>query len=152
PGSSDPRSTRRSAYGPIHSTATTDRRSRRGTPELLLRRVALLQRNRMLRACFRDGVDGRPRAGQRRDAGNACDDGGLADRVSVAARIASFRRVDDATEPPLPQPLDERPPLLHLRDLDAGRGEHARGTGGRRELEPEPREPARDGDGGDLVG
>ena len=69
PGSSSPRSTRSSVYGPTGSAATTLQRSRLCRPRLML--DPLLQRVRDLLARVRDRVDGKPGAGQGRDAGHA---------------------------------------------------------------------------------
>ena len=49
-------------------------------------------------ARVRDRLDRGARDGERRDARNARDDGRLADRVAVAARVAALGRVDDEVD------------------------------------------------------
>src|SRR4051794_5111783 len=87
PGSTGPRTSRSSVYGPTASAATTLSRAR-------LNLDPLLERDRDLRARARDGVDGGGRARQGGDARNAVHERGLADQVAVRARAVSLRRVD----------------------------------------------------------
>src|SRR5262245_63790041 len=87
PGSSPPCSMRRSVYGPTASRPATLRASRLG--------MAFLERERGLAARAGDGLGGRGRPGQRRDAGNPSDEGGLSNPVAVRAGARPLRRVDD---------------------------------------------------------
>src|SRR5205085_12267704 len=107
----------------------TEGRSRCGAPELVVGGMALLQRDGRLRARTGDGVDGGASAGKRGDARYARNDGGLPDRVAVAARVAALRCVDDEVETPATQQLDDGGALLDVGDGDAGRTKRVRGTG-----------------------
>src|SRR5262249_12972668 len=135
PRSSEPRVTRRSAYGPTHSTATMLRRSRL---------MSLLQRQRGLGARLRDRVDGRARDGERRDARNTCDDRGLADRVAVTASVPAVGRVDDEIDVAASYERHDRVALGDVPDVDPGERQGASGAVGRHEVEAEGGEAARD--------
>src|SRR3954452_18892656 len=87
PGSTGPRSSRSSVYGPTASAATTLSRAR-------LNLDPLLEGDRDLCPRARDRVDSRGRARQRRDARDAVHERGFADQVAVRARTVALRRVD----------------------------------------------------------
>src|SRR5581483_10658902 len=138
PGSSPPRSTRRSTYGPTRSAARTLRRSR-------LRMLdPLLERERELGAGARDRVDGRGRAGDRRDARKPRDEGRLADPVAVRACAGARRRVHDEVDAPPPDQVDDLLALADSPDLEPGGREHVPRPLGRDELEPEAGQRGRD--------
>ena len=90
PARAPPRSTRSSVYGPTASVLR-DRYARSR-----LSSIRSWRRQRELRARVRDRVHGGRGAGDRRDAGDARDERGLADPVAVRAlQRAAERRVDD---------------------------------------------------------
>src|SRR5829696_563082 len=99
PGSRPPRSTRSSVYGPTGSTATTLSAARFG--------MAFLKRQRVLAARVRDRVDRGLRTRERRDAGDARDERGLADEIAVAAGARALRRVDDEVALPAADEVDD---------------------------------------------
>src|SRR5438034_673859 len=142
PRSSDPRATRRSAYGPIHSTSTTLRRSRF---------MPLLQRERRLRARLRNGLDGCARNRERGDAGHACDDRGFANRVPVASSVATLGGVDDEVDAAAAYECDDGFTFADVFDGDRRECERARRPFGCDELEAEGDEVARDRDDAELV-
>src|SRR5439155_20778435 len=101
PGSSAPRSSRTSVYGPTASFATTLSRADFGIDPLLQ-----AQRDLGARAC--DRVHGRRRAGNRGDARDSVDHRRLADRVAVRTRTGALRRVDDEIAAATADEVDDR--------------------------------------------
>src|SRR5215216_1090147 len=111
PGSSPPRSTRTSVYGPTASTPITLSRSRLGTD-------SLLERLRDLAAGVGDRVYGGGGAGKRGDARDARGQRSLADQVAVRAGARALRRIDDEVAAPAADEVDHGralPVLGHLR-------------------------------------
>src|SRR5579862_1666616 len=144
PGSREPRSTRSSVYAPTESTPVTLRRSRLGIDPLL-------QRQRMVGARVRDRVHGGGRAGDGGDARNATRQRGLANRISVRARVASLGRVYDEIAPAAPDEIDDGElvavglaELADRLDVEPGTGERRRGSFRRVQTEAETRERRRD--------
>src|SRR5262245_4353749 len=150
PGSSPPRRTRRSVYGPTASVATTSARSR-------LDLDALLERERRLAPRVRDRVHRRRRAGERRDARYARGERGLADQVAVAAGAAgALGRVHDEVAAALADQVDDvrLGGLGHLGDALRGEAralEHVGRPVRRQQPEAEPGERGRDRDERGLV-
>src|SRR5712691_2888580 len=138
PGSSPPRPTRSSVYGPTFSFARTLSRSR-------LTFDPLLEGEGLLGARVRDRVHGGGGAGQRRDARYARDERGLADQVPVQARAGALGGVDDEVAAAASDQVDDgqlTPILGHLPDafhLELDLGESAGGPGGGHQLEAEIR-------------
>src|SRR2546430_14081909 len=133
PGSSRPRSTRSSVYGPTGSAATTLGCSRFGID-------SLLETERDLVARVGDGLDGRSGARERRDARHASNESRLADPVAVGARTRALWGVHDEVATPTADEVDDargRPVLGHLPhvlDDEAGGGERPRRARRRRQL------------------
>ena len=97
----------------------------------------LLQRVRDLLARVRDCVDGKPGAGQGRDAGHTRRERRLPDQRAVAPRAGPLRRVDDEVAAAGPDRVDDGVALLESRHLESDRFEHGGGAGGGEQVEPE---------------
>src|ERR1051325_5847881 len=150
PGSSRPRSTRTSVYGPTASVPVTLCAARVSIDPLLEAEGDLVPR-----VC--DRLDGGGRAGDRRDAGHAGDKRGLADQIAVRARAGPLRRVDDEIATAAADQVDDRGAaallrhLAHVLDGKARGGEHPRRPRGGEQLEAESVERSRDRHNGVLV-
>src|SRR5205823_392545 len=150
PGSSLPRSTRSSVYGPTTSLPATLSALRVSTDSLLE-----AERDLVLRVG--DCLDGGRRAGDRRHAGDAGQECRLADQVAVRARARALRRVDDEVAAPAADEVDHARVLAvlgHLADVLHGQsrgGQRVRRAGGCDQLEAERVQRTRDGDDGGLV-
>src|SRR5918996_4603674 len=152
PGSSAPRATRSSRYGPSGSLATSGRSSLRN---------ALLQGEGLLGARARDRLDRGRGARERRDARDARDERRFSDEVAVRAGAAAGGRVDDqyaSASRTTPHEVDDArlaPLLANLADAadgEAGGGQSPRRACGRAELEAEDGEIGPDPDDALLVG
>src|SRR5579864_8789215 len=109
PGSSPPRSTRNSVYGPIFSFATTLRRSRLIDP--------FLQGQRLFSTCFRDRMHRSSGTRKRRDARHACDECGFTDQIAVGPGTRAEGRVDDEITATAADEIDDVRTLTILGDL-----------------------------------
>src|SRR5205085_452276 len=136
PGSRSRRSSRSSVYGPMRSEPVSPRV--RFEPITRLGRVGdaklcidpFLEGHRLLGPRSRDRVHGRGGPGERRDARHAACERGLANRVAVGARVATFRRVDHEVAATTPDEIDHpRLAVCRLAELPHRPG----GDPGRRE-------------------
>ena len=116
------------------------------------RSLPLLERERLFVAAVRDRLDRGAGDGKRRDAGDASDNGGLADRVAVAARVTALRRVHDEVDAAAADELDDRLALVDTLDRDVRQLECGRGSGGCDELEAVGCKCTRDSEDSNLVG
>src|SRR5919197_1403260 len=136
PGSSPPRSTRSSVYGPTGSAAETLSSSR-------LSIDPFLQRDRDLLTRVRDRLDRGGGAGERRDARDAGDERGLADPVPVRAGARALRGIDDEVAASAPEQVDDGRArslfghLAHVFDREPGGGQDPCRSGRREQAEAE---------------
>ena len=104
-----------------------------------------------------DGVHGRSRAAQGRDAGNPSDERRIADPVAVRPGTRALRCVHHEVAAPAPKQVDHGGAFSRLGDLpdvvdnEPGGGEDAGGTASRRQREAEVGQTGRDRDESLLV-